>query len=212
MTHFIPRLTLASSLLLGLALGGAWSVHAQSATDQLHALDQTTYSGRLQAFVDRYAPPGKDGKATAPERYPAELLFERPDRFRLTLRPGTKSEFRAVAEAGVLRWQDLGSGFSGKESVDKVTDPLALALLGTAGELKRFAGTQELPVAKDSAIVGARIKPSPMGNGIIDGAAWFNRKGDPLGFEFHFDDGSRVFVSVMRFEQNVQTSPQDFQL
>jgi hypothetical protein len=208
MTHLIPRLAIA----LGLVFGGAWWAHAQSATDQLHALDQTTYSGRLQVFVDRHAPPGKDGKTSAAERYPAELLFERPDRFRLTLRPGTKSEFRAVAEAGVLRWQDLGSGFSGKASVDEVTDPLALALLGTAGELKRFASTRDIPVGKDSDLVGARIKPGPMGNGIIDGTAWFNRKGDPLGFEFHFDDGSRVFVSVMQFEQNVQTSPEDFRL
>ena len=212
MTHLAPRLALASAFTLGLALGGAWPVHAQSATDQLHVLDQTTYSGRLQAFVDRYPPPGKDGKTPDAERYPAELLFERPDRFRLTLQPGTQSEFRAVAEAGILRWQDLGSGFSGKDSVDRVTDPLALALLGTAGELKRFAATRDIPAIKDSDLVGARIKPNPMGNGIIDGTAWFNRKGDPLGFEFHFDDGSRVFVSVMQFEQNVQTSPQDFQL
>lgn len=208
MTHLIPRLAIA----LGLVFGGAWWAHAQSATDQLHALDQTTYSGRLQVFVDRHAPPGKEGKTSAAERYPAELLFERPDRFRLTLRPDTKREFRAVAEGGILHWQDLGTGFSGKEPVDKVTDPLAVALLGTAGELKRFASTRDIPVGKDSDLVGARIKPSPMGNGIIDGTAWFNRKGDPLGFEFHFDDGSRVFVSVMQFEQNVQTSPEDFRL
>lgn len=212
MTHLVPRLALASAIALMLALGGAWSVHAQSATDKLQLIDQTTYSGRLQVFVDRYAPSGKDGEPTNAERYSAELLFERPDRFRLTLRPGTKTEFRAVAEAGVLHWQDLGSGFSGKESVEKVTDPLALALLGTAGELKRFASTQDIPVTKDNDLVGARIKPNPMGNGIIDGAAWFNRQGDPLGFEFHFDDGGRVFVSVMQFEQNVQTSPEDFRL
>ncbi len=212
MTHLVPRLALASAIALMLTLGGAWSVHAQSATDQLQLIDQTTYSGRLQVFVDRYAPPGKDGKTANAERYPAELLFERPDRYRLTLRPGTKTELRAVAEAGILRWQDLGSGLSGKASVDEVTDPLALALLGTAGELKRFVASHDLPVAKDSAVIGARIKPNPMGNGIIDGAAWFNRQGDPLGFEFHFDDGSRVFVSVMQFEQNVQTSPEDFRL
>ncbi len=208
MTHPIPRLAIA----IGLAFGAAWWAHAQSATDTLHTLDQTTYSGRLQAFVDHSPAPSQDGKPAEAERYPAELLFERPDRFRLTLRPGTKSEFRAVAEAGVLRWLDLGTGFSGKAPVDEVTDPLALALLGTAGELKRFASTQDIPATKDSDLVGARIKPSPMGNGIIDGTAWFNRKGDPLGFQFHFDDGSRVFVSVMQFEQNVQTSPQDFQL
>ncbi len=32
------------------------------------------------------------------------------------------------------------------------------------------------------------------------------------GDTFVFDDGSRVFVSIMQFEQNVQTSPEDFRL
>lgn len=208
MAHLMPRIALS----IGLSIGVTWWAHAQSATQQMHAFDQTTYRGRAQVFVDLFPPADKGGKDASPERYPAELLFERPDRFRLTVRPGTKTEFRAVAEAGVLRWLDLGTGFHGKEMVDKVTDPFALALLGTAGELKSFSALEDLPVEKDSPVLGARIRPQTWGGSISDGAAWFSRDGEPLGFEFQLHDGSRVFVSIMQFEQNPQLSAEDFRL
>ncbi|MEQ1513906.1 MAG: hypothetical protein ABL934_14655 [Lysobacteraceae bacterium] len=200
------------ALALTLTLGSALSAHAASATSQLYTLDKTTYSGLLDTYVDLYAPPDKNGKVGAPQRYPATLLFERPDRFRLVLRPGAKDEFRAVAEAGVVRWLDLYTGFSGKDAADKVTDPLALALLGSAGELLRFTASKDLVLSKGSKISGARIAPNTWGSGIERGLAWFSSDGQPIGFEFVLADQTRVFVSVLSFKQNVKTSPGDFQL
>ncbi len=200
------------ALALSLTLGTAFSVQAQSATSRLYTFDKTTYSGLLDTYVDLYAPPDKNGKVGAPQRYPAQLLFERPDRFRLVLRPGAKDEFRAVAEAGVVRWLDLATGFSGKDAADKVTDPLALALLGTAGELLRFSTPKDLVLSKGSKISGARFTPKTWGSGVTSGLAWFSSDGQPIGFEFVLHDQTRVFVSVLGFKQNVKTSPGDFQL
>ncbi len=199
-------------LSLSLSLGSALSAHAASATSQLQYFDKTTYSGSLDVQVDLYAPPDKNGKIGAPQRYPAQLLFARPDRFRLVLRPGAKDEFRAVAEAGVVRWLDLATGFSGKDAADKVTDPLALALLGSAGELLRFSSSKDLVLSKGSKISGARITPNTWGSGVEKGLAWFSSDGQPIGFEFVLADQTRVFVSVLSFKQNVKTSPGDFQL
>lgn len=199
-------------LALTLSLGTAFSAQAASASDLLRHYDKTTYSGALDVYVDLYAAPDKNGKVGAPQRYPAKLLFERPDRFRLVLRPGAKNEFRAVGEAGIVRWLDLATGFSGKEEADKVTDPLALALLGTAGEWLRFSAAKDLPVSKNAKLSGARFDPNAYGSGVESGLAWFDSDGQPVGFEFNMTDRSRVFVAVMSFAQNVPTKPDDFQL
>ncbi len=200
------------ALALTLTLASALSAHAATATDQIYTFDKTTYSGSLQVSVDLYAPPDKNGKVGAPQRYPAQLLFERPDRFRLVLRPGAKDEYRAVAEAGIVRWLDKATGFSGKESADKVTDPLALALLGSAGELSRFTTSKNLVLSKGSKISGAQITSKTWGSSMQRGLVWLSSSGQPIGFEFVFSDQSKVFISVLSFKQNVKTSPGDFQL
>jgi len=200
------------ALALSLTLGTAFSVQAQSATSRLYTFDKTTYSGLLDTYVDLYAPPDKNGKVGAPKRYPATLLFERPDRFRLVLRPGAKDEFRAVAQAGVVNWLDLATGISGKDAADKITDPLAIALLGSAGELLHFTTSKDLVLSKGSKISGARFTPKTWGSGVTSGLAWFSSDGQPIGFEFVLHDQTRVFVSVLGFKQNVKTNPGDFQL
>lgn len=202
-----------TALALSLALAAASSATAQvSASAQLQRLDKTTYSGLLDAHVDVYAAPDGKGQVGEPKRYPAQLLFERPDRFRITIRPGTKAEYRAVAEAGIVRWLDLSTGLSGKETVENVADPLALALLGAAGELLRFSAAKDLPVSKSSNLSGARLDPRTYGSGVESALVWFGSDGQPVGFEFNMTDRSRVFVAVMAFAQNVPTSPDDFRL
>ena len=200
------------TLALTLSLGTVLSTHAASATTQLQYLDKTTYSGYLDVSVDLYGPPGKDGQYAAPKRYPAQLLFERPDRFRLVLRPGAKDEYRAVAEAGIVRWLDVATGFSGKEVASKVTDPLALALLGSAGELLRFTASKDLALGKGSKISGARLRSNTWGTGVENGLVWFSSDGKLIGFEFLLADRTKVLVSVRLFKQNVPTKPGDFQL
>lgn len=200
------------ALALSLSLGAAFATHAASAAQQLQYLDKTTYSGFLNVSVDLYGPPDKNGKYPAPKRYPAQLLFERPDRFRLVLRPGKKDEYRAVADAGIVRWLDLATGISGKEEAAKVVDPLTLGLLGAAGELLRFAGSSDLPVSNNSKISGARITPHTWGTSVENGKAWLSSDGKPVGFEFLLADRTRVYISVLMFKQNVQTKPGDFEL
>ena len=200
------------ALALTLSLGSVLSAHAASATAQLQYLDKTTYSGYLDVSVDLYDPPGKDGKYAAPKHYPAQLLFERPDRFRLVLRPGAKNEYRAVAMGGIVQWLDLATGFSGKAAASKITDPLALALLGSAGELLRFTASKDLVLGKNSRISGARLEPNTWGTGVASGTVWLSSDGKPFGFEFLLADRAKVLISVLRFNQNVKTSPGDFQL
>ena len=200
------------ALALTLTLGSALSAHAGSATAQLQYLDKTSYSGYLDVSVDLYDPPKKPGQYAAPKRYPAKLLFERPDRFRMVLRPGEKDEFIAVAEGGIVRWLDRATGISGKEEAGKVTDPLALALLSSAGELLRFSASKDLVMPKGSKISGARLQPNTWGSGVEQGLAWFSSEGKPIGFEFLLADGTKVFISVLLFQQNVKTKPEDFQL
>lgn len=200
------------ALALILTLGSALSAHAGSATAQLQYLDKTSYSGYLDVSVDLYDPPKTPGQYAAPKRYPAQLLFERPDRFRLVLRPGAKNEYRAVAIGGIVRWLDRATGISGKAEARKVTDPLALALLGSAGELLRFSASKDLALPKGSKVSGARLQPNTWGTGVVQGLAWFSSDGKPIGFEFLLADGTKVFVSVLRFQQNVKTKPEDFQL
>ena len=201
-----------SSLALGLSLSLAAVLPAQAglATDHLSTFDKTTYSGALTVSVDLYDAPDKYGTLGVPKRYPAQLLFARPDQFKLILRPGKSDEFRAVGSAGVVRWLDLATGFSDKEQAGKVIDPLALALLGTAGELNRFGKATELALSKGGKISGARFDPKTYGSGIDKATVWFSSEGKPIGFEFELSDRRRVLVSVLSFQQNVQTKPGDF--
>lgn len=200
------------ALALTLTLGSALSASAGSATAQLQYLDKTSYSGSLDVSVDLYDPPEKPGQYVAPKRYPAKLLFERPDRFRLVLRPGAKDEFIAVAQGGIVRWLDRATGISGKEEAGKVTDPLALALLGSAGELLRFSASKDLVLPKGSKLSGARLQPNTWGTGIEQGLAWFSSDGKLAGFEFLLADGTKVFVSVLLFQQNPQLPPDAWKL
>lgn len=200
------------ALALTLTLGSTLSASAGSATAQLQYLDKTSYSGSLDVSVDLYDPPTKPGQYVAPKRYPAKLLFERPDRFRLVLRPGAKDEFIAVAQGGIVRWLDRATGISGKEEAGKVTDPLALALLGSAGELLRFSASKDLVLPKGSKLSGARLQPNTWGTGIEQGLVWFSSDGKLVGFEFLLADGTKVFVSVLLFQQNPQLPPDAWKL
>ena len=185
--------------------------HAQSAAGALSTLDKTTYSGRLDVVVSLYAPTGKPGIDGKPQQYPAQILFERPDRYRLTLRPGEKDAFVAVAEAGIVRWIDYGTGLSGKDATDAVTDPIAVALLGSAGEMTRYYAMKDQALPKESDVVGVRLLPRGPSQ-VQSGDVWLSRDGKPTGFDFRLTDGTRVFVAVMAFEQNAKTTPADFQL
>lgn len=200
------------ALALTLTLGSALPAHAGSATAQLQYLDKTSYSGSLDVSVDLYDPPKKPGQYVAPKRYPAKFLFERPDRFRMVLRPGQKDEFIAVAQGGIVRWLDRATGISGKEEAGKITDPLALALLGSAGELLRFSASKDLILPKGSKLSGARLQPNTWGSGVAEGLAWFSSDGKPVGFEFLLADGTKVFVSVLLFQQNPQLPPDTWKL
>jgi outer membrane lipoprotein-sorting protein len=197
--------------LLFLAACASLPAHAQSAASALSALDKTTYSGRLDVVVSLYAPTGKPGIDGKPQQYPAQIVFERPDRYRLALRPGEKNAFVAVAEAGVVRWIDYATGLSGKDATDAVTDPIAVALLGSAGEMARYYAMKEQALPKDSDLVGVRLLPRGPGQ-VQSGAAWLSRDGRPTGFDFRMTDGTRVFVAVLAFEQNAKTTPDDFRL
>jgi len=205
-------LRIAFALALAFGAGGLPAARAASASADLATLDKTLYSGLIEASVDRYPAPAKTGKRGAPERYPAELLFERPDRLRLRLRPGAWNEFVAVAEAGSVRWQDKATGLSGKDTADAALDPLAVWLLGTAGELARFGKTFDLPPGTPkSGVYGARLAPDTYATGVADATAWF-ANGNPTGLELRFADGTSLFVSILRFERNVKTAPDDFAL
>lgn len=209
----VCRLFLRALLFGALSLGATSATFAQgSASAQLAWLDKTTFSGRLDALVDVYPAPDAKGQVDAPERYPAEVLFERPDRYRVVLRPGTKRELRIVAEAGIVRWYDLATGLSGKEQADDVSHPLALALLATAGELSRFGTAVDLPTIKHSPLRGARLDPRGSAAGVSSAIAWFDADGRLVGLDIQRSDGGRLFVAVQAFDRNVKTTPDDFRL
>lgn len=207
-----PFLRIAFALAFAFGAGGLPAARAASASTDLATLDKTLHGGLIEASVDRYPAPDKNGKRGAPERYAAQFLFERPDRFRLRLRPDAWNEFRAVAEAGTVRWRDQATGLSGKDGTDTAIDPLAVWLLGTAGELTRFGSATDLPpgLAK-SGVYGARLTPDTYGTGVTGAIVWF-ANGNPTGLDLRFADGTSVFVSILRFEPKVQTSPDDFEL
>jgi len=183
------------------------------ASGQLVTLDQQLLSGRAVLLVSRYPKASghstRHGKAKA---FAATLLFERPDRFRLVLHPGRKGERRIVGEAGKVRWLDVSSGKSGSAASEKVVDPLALLLLGTAGELPRYAALKDLYLGKPpQPMAAATLHPRAYGTSVVRALAWFGG-GGITGLDFTLADGSRVFVSVLYFKANVQTRPGDFEL
>ncbi len=214
MTIFRPLYSPAFALLISILSTSVVIPSAQAATtavDQLIYYDKYTASGLLEVKVDLYDPPNSKGQYGAAKTYPAQLLFARPDQFKLVLRPGAKDEFRAVGSTGTVNWVDYATGFYGKEKAEDVTDPVALALLGSAGELLRFAPAKELPVSKQSVMRGATLSPKSYGSNIRSATAWFNND-QPIGFEFLLNDKRRVFISILSFKQNVSTKPGDFQL
>lgn len=206
------RALIAAALAFGLVFAPFTASFAQSATDYLQALDKSTYSGALDVRVDLYPAPDKYGKVGQPQRYPAKLLFQRPDRFRMVLYPGAKNEYRAVAEAGIVRWLDLSTGLSGKDKIDALVDPLAIALLGTAGEFARFGGAKNLPLAKGSKLLGATLSPKGWGSRVTQGLVWLSTDGKPMGYEFRFADGRKLFVAVLTFQHNPQLPPDTWKL
>lgn len=206
------RALIAAALAFGLVLAPFTASFAQSATGYLQTLDKTTVSGSLDVLVDLYPAPDKYGKVGQPQRYPAKLLFQRPDRFRMVLYPGQKNEYRAVAEAGIVRWLDLSTGFSGKDKIDALVDPLAVALLGTAGELARFSGAKDLPLAKGSKLLGATLTPKGWGSSVTQALVWLSTDGKPVGYEFRLADGRKLFVAVLTFQHNPQLPPSTWKL
>jgi outer membrane lipoprotein-sorting protein len=206
------RVLVVAALALGTLLAPLSAAFAQSATGYLYTLDKTTWSGALDVRVDLYPAPDKYGKVGQAQRYPAKLLFQRPDRFRMVLRPGEKNEYRAVAEGGIVRWLDVATGVSGKDKIDALVDPLAVALLGTAGELTRFGGAKDLPLAKGSKLLGATLAPKGWGSRVTQGLVWLSTDGKPVGYEFRLADGRRVFVAVLGFQHNPQLPPDTWKL
>lgn len=206
------RALIAAALAFGLVFAPFTASFAQSATDYLQALDKSTYSGALDVRVDLYPAPDKYDKVGQPQRYPAKLLFQRPDRFRMVLYPGAKNEYRAVAEAGIVRWLDLSTGLSGKDKIDALVDPLAIALLGTAGEFARFGGAKNLPLAKGSKLLGATLSPKGWGSRVTQGLVWLSTDGKPMGYEFRFADGRKLFVAILTFQHNPQLPPDTWKL
>ncbi len=183
------------------------------ASKQLVNLDQQLLSGHVVMLVSRY--PKASGKSTRHGKakvVAATLLFERPDRFRLVLHPGRKGERRIVGEAGKVRWLDLSTGKTGSAAAEKVVDPLALILLGTAGELSRYAALNDLYLGKPpQTMAAATLHPRAYGTSVVSALASFG--GSAItGLDFTLVDGSRVFVSVLYFKSNVQTTPSDFDL
>lgn len=185
---------------------------AEGVSQQLAALDAQLLSGSAELQVSRYAAPaGKPPRYGTTESDRATLLFERPDRFKLVLRPGKQDERQIVAAAGLLRWRDAATNTSGQSKTEVAIDPFAFALLGVAGELTRFATLEDLPMGKKQPLAGAHVAPRVHGTRVATGTVWSSQ--DALvGFETVLEDGSRVFLSILSFKPNVETTPGDFEL
>lgn len=204
----VLRCALTAMLLAAICIP---ALATEPATGQLVQLDKRLLGGRAVLLVNQYpAASGKPPSHGVPRTFAAKLLFERPDRFKLVLRPGRKGERRIVGEAGKVRWLDVSSGRSGSAPIEKVIDPLALVLLGAAGELPRYVALKELAVGKQS-LTATTLRPHAYGTSVTSAVAWF-AKGSIVGLDFTLADGSRVFVSVLRFDANVATQPNDFKL
>lgn len=183
---------------------------AGPAVDRLKYFDGTTSTAWFDGQAKLYAAPVKGNYGT-PQRYRAQLLFARPDRFRLMLRPGAKNEYRAVGNAGSVQWLDLGTGFSGQGKALDYVDPAALDLLRAVGELWRFAPSKELPAADKGNLRGAVLVPKSFDSRVKRAVVWF-RNDQPYSFDFEFVDGRKLQFTVSSFKQNVPTKPSDFQL
>lgn len=202
-------LALAALLTLLAGLASAPAQAAQSATDRLKFFDGSTGTAFLDGNVQLYAAP-VNGKYGAPQSYRAQLLFARPDRFRLVIRPGTK-EYRAVGSAGNVQWRDYATGLSGQGKTAELIDPTAYDLLRTVGELSRYQRVQELPMSPNSPLRGAVLRPISHGSRVLRALAWF-RNDQPHLFEIHFHDGRKLYFAVSVFQQNVSVKPGDFVL
>ncbi|RDZ27170.1 hypothetical protein [Lysobacter silvisoli] len=198
---------------LGLACLAPLALHAaSSATALLQAMDKTGYSARIVARISQYAPPAK-GKVqhTLTSNDAVELLLERPDRFRMVLRPGAKNELTFVAQGGITRWRDKATGVTGKALTTDAVDALALIALGTAGELQRYASLKEVDPGKNSPLRGVRLDPRVFGSDVQHATAWFGYD-KPVGYGFELSDGRRIYLAIAGYQANVQTKPGDFEL
>lgn len=200
---------LSALLTFFAAFAAAPAQAAQSASDRLKFYDGTTGTAFLDGNVQLYAAP-VNGKYGTPQTYRAQLLFARPDRFRLVLRPGAK-EYRAVGSAGNVQWRDGATGLSGQGKTADLIDPAAYDLLRTVGELSRYQRVQELPMSPNSALRGAVLRPISHGSRVLRAVAWF-RNDQPHLFEIHFHDGRKLYFAVSVFQQNVTVKPGDFVL
>lgn len=203
-------LALMATLGLGTLFAAAPSQAASAAIDRLKTYDGTTSTAYLDVNVQLYAPPVK-GKYGQPQSYRAQLLFARPDRFRLVLHPGLKNEYRAVGSAGSVQWLDLGTGLSGQGKAEEYVDAGALDLLRTVGQLSRYAPAKELPISPNSPLRGAVLRPASYGSQVLRAVVWF-RNDQPHQFEIHYRDGRKLYAAVSTFQQNVSTKPSDFML
>jgi hypothetical protein len=203
---FALSLALAALAMFAVAAANA----AGNATDRLKYYDGATATASFDGHVQLYAAPVK-GVYGTPQRYRAQLLIARPDRFRLVLRPGANNEYRAVGSAGVVQWRDLATGLTGQGKATDYIDPAALDVLGTVGELNRLAPAKELPALQQGSVRGATLSPRSYGNNVLRAIAWF-RNDQPYLYEFEFRDGRKLFFSVSSFKHNPPTKPSDFQL
>jgi hypothetical protein len=193
--------------------GACSAAHVVAASDRLGYFDKTTFSGYFEARVSRCAAPDAKGRYAAPQVYPATVLFERPDRFRFAINPGAKNEYRAVASNGIVQW--LGSGHwhvRARPGPRDVVDPLASALLGSVGELIRYGTSKDIPLAKQNSLFANAGDAAGVGIAGVAGIRILRREWPPSGFEFAMQDGSRVFIALSYFKQNVKDLAQDFQL
>lgn len=207
--HRIHRFVVVAAVALLAPLGVASAVN--TATTDLIALDKATTTGWLEARVEFYPPPDAKNNAGTPKIIPAQLLFARPNQFRLVMYPGAKNEYRAAASDGVVSWWNLATGTGGQGKYDTIVDPFTRAMLGVAGAIAHYAPAKELPVNPNTPLRGAKSTIRTYGSSVVSSKTWFyNDK--PVGFEFVLSDNSRVFVSVLTFKQNVATKPGDFAL
>lgn len=182
---------------------------AAAASDRLKYYDGTTASAFLDGNVQLYAAP-VNGKYGTPQTYRAQLLFARPDRFRLVLRPGTK-EYRAVGSAGLVQWRDYATGLSGQGKTVDLIDSAAFDLLRTVGEATRYHRMQELPMSPNSALRGALLRPVSYRSQVLRAVAWF-RNDQPHLFEIQYHDGRKLYFAVSSFQHNPTVKPGDFVL